>query len=72
MNYDFKLPIFVFKLRPCIPVSVSEFGLISKNYTAFCKKKMSNISVHFQHMPKGQVDHQNVENSCIIFDIFDL
>ena len=49
------------KLRPCIPVSVSEFGIISRNYTAF--RKNSNISVYFRlHFFLTGVPFWNSEN----------
>ena len=39
------------ELRPCVSVAVSEFGIISQNYTDFREIKKPNISVQFSYRP---------------------
>ena len=37
----------LFPVKPCVSVTVSEFGIISRNYTDFRENEKTNISVHF-------------------------
>ena len=34
-------------LRPFVWIRLSNFGIVSRNYTDFCENEKTNISVHF-------------------------
>ena len=41
-------PDYYYKLRPCVSVRLSNFGIISRNYTAYRENKRPNSLVHFR------------------------
>ena len=48
IHWFFMASLFInFRLRPCVLVTVSEFSIISWNYTDFCENKKPNSLVQF-------------------------
>ena len=67
-----KMTSRIYRLRLCVPVRVSDFGIISGNYTAFCKKKVWKFRYIFGigFGSKNHVDSQKVRNFWYNFQNF--